>query len=257
MRKVFTLLAAALLAEAAFGVALRNGVPVNGDSYTCTVKGVTFEMVFVEGGKDIYGVDVSDFWIGKFEVTQQQWLAVYGSWPGNAPSDTYGLGDNFPVYNVNWYDAHAFIDSLNVAVGGGKFRLPAEREWEYAARGGSAQEIYTHAGSNNPDLVAWHFTHPNRGSTWKTHPVGELAANGIGTYDMSGNATEWCEDWSNQSDYIIPMPATPPSEGSARVTRGGCYSNAPEYCTVSYRTRSTPDYRGADRVGFRLVCDSN
>jgi formylglycine-generating enzyme required for sulfatase activity len=249
MKKVFALLAVALLAAAAFGVVLRNGVPVNGDSYTCTIKGVAFEMVFVEGGKDKDGVDVSDFWIGKFEVTQQQWWAVYGSWPdGYAPSAAYGAGDSYPMYNVSWNDAKAFIDSLNVAVGGGKFRLPAEREWEYAARGGSAQEAYEYAGSDNLDLVGWYSGHPNTGS--QTHSVGKLAANGVGAYDMSGNVWEWCEEW-----FASPMPVTPPDEGSNRVLRGGTWYRDEASCAVSYRYNYTPDYRNSGR-GFRLACSA-
>jgi formylglycine-generating enzyme required for sulfatase activity len=247
MKKVFTLLAAALLAEAAFGVALRNGVPVNGDSYTCTIKGVTFEMVFVEGGKDTYGVDVSDFWIGKFEVTQQQWTAVMKTTVNDmrALTDDVGLhgeGDSYPMYFINWYDAKAFIDSLNVAVGGGKFRLPAEREWEYAARGGSAQEAYEYAGSDSLDLVGWYLSS-------STHPVGELAANGVGAYDMSGNVWEWCEDWPASS----MMTVIPPNESSRRVFRGGSWYYGAENCSVSYRSNFMSDYRSRN-YGFRMAC---
>jgi formylglycine-generating enzyme required for sulfatase activity len=255
MKKVFTLLAAALLAEAAFGVVLRNGFPSNGDSYTCTIKGVAFEMVFVQGGKDVYGEKVSDFWIGKFEVTQQQWTAVMKTTVNDmqelsTDGSLHGEGDSYPMYFVSWFDAQKFIDSLNVAVGGGKFRLPTEREWEYAARGGSAQEAYEYAGSDSLNLVGWYIVN----SEGSGHPVGELAANGVGAYDMSGNVIEWCEDW-----YVVPMPVKPPDEGpdegSYRVHRGGDWDYDARLCAVSHRNYGYP-HRRSSRFGFRLACSA-
>jgi formylglycine-generating enzyme required for sulfatase activity len=250
MKKVFILLATALLAEGVFGEELNNA-PANGDKYTCTIKGVAFEMIFVEGSGS-----VSSFWIGKFVVTQQQWEAVYGSWPETAPSDTYGKGNSYPAYYISWEKAQAFIVKLNAAVGGGKFRLPTEREWEYAARGGSAAQTYKYAGSDDLDAVGWYTEHPNIGSSKKTHPVGELAANGIGAYDMSGNVWEWCEDWLGGETGENPMPATPPTTGTYHIFRGGGWTRLATNCTVSFRHRNVPG-RWENDVGFRLACSSN
>jgi formylglycine-generating enzyme required for sulfatase activity len=247
MKKAFILLAAALLAERAFGEELSNA-PANGDKYACTIKGVTFEMIFVEGSGS-----VSDFWIGKYEVTQQQWLAVYGSWPGTAPSSSRGLGNNYPAYYISWENAKAFIVKLNAAVGGGKFRLPTEREWEYAARGGSAAQGFKYAGSNTVDDVAWYHESYDSGSA---HVVGGKAANGINAYDMSGNMWEWCEDWLGGEKGENPMPATPPTTGTYRVVRGGDWRNDATVCTVSFRDNYSPDYCNYN-FGFRLACSSN
>jgi formylglycine-generating enzyme required for sulfatase activity len=252
MKKVFNVLAAALLAEAAFGVVLsgRSNIPMNGSLSKCaTINGVAFEMVFVQGGKDKYGVGVSDFWIGRFEVTQQQWLVVMGFFPAAQNS---GSGDNCPVYHVSWNDAQKFIDSLNVRYGGGKFRLPTEREWEYAARGGSAQQSYMYAGSDTAGNVMWYGS--NSGNA--AHVVGGKAPNGIGAYDMSGNVREWCQDYYGGFGGESAIPVPTPTLGANRVLRGGFYDLDETGCTVSYRYSDAPDNRVYSR-GLRLACSSN
>jgi formylglycine-generating enzyme required for sulfatase activity len=242
MKKVFILLAAALLAEGAFGEELSNiytvaapvagAPPTNGAEVTCTIAGVPFTMVFVEGSGS-----VSDFWIGQFEVTQQQWLAVWGSF---TQTQDHGSGNDFPVYYVSWNDAQEFIKRLNDSVGGGNFRLPTEAEWEYAARGGSANDGTTYAGSNTVVDVAWYYYHPSIGSPKGSHPVGKLAPNGINAYDMSGNVEEWCEDIYS---------------GSYCELRGGDWSSEMRFCTVSYRTNAPLGNR-RNYIGFRLACSS-
>jgi len=88
-----------------------------------------------------------DFYMGKTELTQRQWLAVMNSWPGTAPSSLYGLGDNYPAYYISWNDCQNFITALNTHVtdtgqGPATFRLPSEAEWEYACRAGTQTRFF-------------------------------------------------------------------------------------------------------------------
>ena len=216
------------------------------------VKGGTFTMgVTAEQGSDAdsdekptHSVTVSDFYIGKYEVTQAQWRAVMGSNP------SYFKGDNLPVEKVSWDDIQEFIKKLNAQTGK-KFRLPTEAEWEYAARGGNQSKGYKYSGSNSISEVAWY----DGNSGDKTHPVGQKTPNELGIYDMSGNVWEWCQDWYGSYSSSSQTNPTGPSSGSSRVLRGGSWCNYAWDCRVSYRNFNNPDYRSSD-CGFRLACSS-
>ena len=121
------------------------------------------------------------FWLGKHEVTQAEWQAVMGT----NPSLFSGCG-RCPVERVSWDDAQAFIGRLN-ARGGGRYRLPTEAEWEYAARAGTSGDRY----GGDLDAIAWH----DRNSGTRTHSVGQKAPNAFGLHDMLGNVWEWVQDW--------------------------------------------------------------
>lgn len=222
-----------------------------------------FDMVYVEGGtftmgatseqgsdaysdeRPTHSVTVSDFYIGKYEVTQAQWRAVMGSNP------SYFTGDNLPVKQVSWDDIQEFITKLNTMTGK-TFRLPTEAEWEYAARGGNKSKGYKYSGSNTLDNVAWYTNNSSR----KTHPVGQKQPNELGLYDMSGNVWEWCQDWYGSYSSSSQTNPTGPSSGSCRVLRGGSWVRNARRCRVSYRDgRTFPDYRSYDS-GFRLACSS-
>ena len=228
---------------------------------TFTVNGVSFEMIYVKGGtftmggtteqfggtydreKPEHSVTLSDYHIGKYEVTQKLWMAVMG----NNPS--HFKGDNLPVESVSWNDAQEFIKKLN-RLTGQKFRLPTEAEWEYAARGGNKSRGYKYSGGNSIGLVAWY----DENSENRTHIVGSnWVSNELGICDMSGNVWEWCQDW--YGDYSSGSQTNPmgPSSGTARVLRGGSWSTrAAEDCRVSYRNLSAHDNR-FNCYGFRLV----
>lgn len=232
---------------------------------TFTVNGVTFEMVAVEGGTFTMGgtseqgsdaqsnefpthsVTLSDYYIGKFEVTQELWLAVNGSWPGTAPSGSYGVGDNYPVYYVSWNDCQEFITKLN-SLTGKNFRLPTEAEWEYAARGGNRSGGYKYSGSNNINDVAWYSD--NGGS--KTHAVGTKSPNELGIYDMSGNVWEWCQDWYGSYSSGSQTNPQGSSSGPYRVNRGGGWNIHARFCRVSFRFYDSPFIR-IDYFGLRLA----
>ena len=237
------------------------------DNKTFTVNGVSFEMVAVKGGtftmgctseqggdcyndeKPTHRVTVSDFMIGKFEVTQKLWKAVMGSNP------SYFKGDNLPVENVSWNDAQEFIRKLNQQMGQ-NFRLPTEAEWEYAARGGNKSNGYKYSGSNSIDNVAvYEVNSYNKGNNhpdYGTHAIGTKTPNELGIYDMSGNVYEWCQDWYGRYSSSSQTNPTGPSTGSYRVLRGGSWSYYARFCRVSYRAYHYPDIR-SDNRGFRLV----
>jgi formylglycine-generating enzyme required for sulfatase activity len=210
------------------------------------VKGGTFQMGSNSGDSDekpVHSVRVSNFYIGKYEVTQKQWKAIMGGNPSN------WKGDNLPVENVSWNDVQEFLRKLNAKTGG-NFRLPTEAEWEYACRGGTRSAHYKYAGSNNASEVAWYSG--NSGS--KTHPVGQKQANELGLYDMSGNVWEWCSDWYSKDYYKNSPSSNPrgPNGGTSRVYRGGsCYRDAGGL-RVADRSGNTPDNRYSG-LGFRLA----
>ena len=224
-----------------------------------TVNGVTFEMVYVEGGtftmgataeqgddadddeKPTHKVTIGNYVIGKFEVTQALWTAVMGDNP------SYFKGDNYPVECVSWNDCQEFLQKLN-GLTGKRFQLPTEAEWEYAARGGNKSKGYKYSGSNDIDEVAWYDG--NSGS--QTHPVGTKKPNELGIYDMSGNVWEWCNDWYGVYTSTPANNPTGPSSGGCRVYRGGSWSSDARGCRVSNRYGDYPDGRSYD-LGFRLV----
>ncbi|NLO69522.1 MAG: formylglycine-generating enzyme family protein, partial [Porphyromonadaceae bacterium] len=194
--------------------------------------------------KPTHSVTLSDYYIGKYEVTQAQWEAVMG----NNPS--YFTGDpDYPVEGVSWNDVQEYITKLNQLTGK-SYRLPTEAEWEYAARGGAESKGYKYSGSDTLSNVAWYYDNDNS----KTHPVGTKNPNELGIYDMSGNVWEWCNDWY-ASDYYNNSPQTNPqgpSLGSNRVNRGGSWLSGALYCRVSYRSYERADFRSGI-LGFRLV----
>lgn len=214
------------------------------------VEGGTFMMgATPEQGKDAkskekpaHQVTLSDYYICKFEVTQEEWEAVMG----NNPSEF--KGSNNPVENVSWNDCQEFIKKLNQLTGL-TFSLPTEAEWEYAARGGNKRKGkgYKYSGSNTIDDVAWHFENSNN-----TYAIALNAPNELGIYDMSGNVREWCGDWYDSYSSFSQTNPNGPVSGSRRVNRGGSWSDYAEGCRVSNRNR---DFQGVYRcsLGLRLV----
>lgn len=227
-----------------------NGVVTDADgNVVATVNGVDFKMIKVEGGtftmgegKEAHEVTLSEYYIGEFEVTQELWEAVMGSNP------SYCNGVVNPVEKVSWNDCQGFIMKLS-RMTGGKFRLPTEAEWEYAARGGNKSKGYEYSGSNVIDEVAWYFKNSGSG----THPVGTKLPNELGIYDMIGNVREWCQDWYGEYSGVPQTNPQGPSSDSHRVLRGGSWKRYARYSSVSYRNYLTPDNRSDYDCGFRLA----
>jgi formylglycine-generating enzyme required for sulfatase activity len=216
-------------------------------------------MVAVTGGvfqmlESNYYVKLSGFYIGKYEVTQGLWKKVMGSNPSKY------TGDNRPVEQVSWDDINGengFLEKLN-AMTGKSYRLPTEAEWEYAARGCKAGvcDSYEYSGSSTIGNVAWYYDNAQKQGLQHSI-VGKKAANGLGLYDMSGNAWEWCYDWSGSyPSNTSSTPAVNPtgaSSGSNRVLRGGGWnSTGASFCRVASRNHDMPDY-SPYTFGFRLV----
>ncbi len=218
------------------------------------------EMVYVAGGtftmgapdsdsealsneKPAHRVTLSSYYIGKYEVTQEQWVAVMGSNPSAFE------GNNLPVEMVSWKDVQKFIRKLNARTGK-RYRLPTEAEWEFAARGGNSSRGYKYSGSNDIGTVAWYEDNSGR----KTHVVGTKMPNELGIYDMTGNVYEWCQDWYDNYYYSLSPSSTPqgPPSGKYRVTRGGCWANRGMQSRVSDRSSYL---QGGMHFGFRLVLD--
>lgn len=187
------------------------------------------------------------FAIGKTEVTQVQWKAIMGNNPSKFSDGlfSHGCGDNCPVENVSWNDAHAFIQKLNAKTGK-QYRLPSEAEWEYACRAGGQQE---YCGSDNVDSVAWFGG--NSGAT--THPVAKKQANAFGLYDMSGNVWEWVEDSWHENYNGAPVDGSAwQGDGAKRVLRGGSWGNDPQIERATNRGKDEPAIQDSG-YGVRLA----
>ena len=230
-------------------------VPSGGEKMTFTVAGVSFTMIKVEGGtftmgctseqgsdcyddeKPSHSVTLSDYYIGQTEVTQGLWKAVMGTNPSNFKS-----GDNYPVETVSWNDCQDFIKKLNSLLssqlGGKRFALPTEAQWEYAARGGKKSRGYKYSGSNTLSSVAWY----NDNSSSSTHAVATKSANELGLYDMSGNVYEWCQDWYGSYSSSSQTNPSNSSSGSFRVFRGGSWNFHARRCRVSRRFYYAPTF---------------
>jgi sulfatase modifying factor 1 len=189
------------------------------------------------------------------------WLVVDGAYwkhPEGPDSTIEGRMDH-PVVHVSWNDAIAYCDWS------GK-RMPTEAEWEYAARGGLEGKKYpwgeelTISGEYQCNIWQGNFPVENtlEDGYLSTAPVDAFPPNGYNLYNIVGNVWEWCSDWfsPNHENNIVENP-TGPSEGVAKVMKGGSYLCHESYCNryrVAARTQNTPD-SSAGNIGFRCAVD--
>jgi formylglycine-generating enzyme required for sulfatase activity len=229
-------------------------------------------------------VTLSPYAICKYETTQSEWQAIMGS----NPAYGYGVGPNFPVYNVSWYSILKYCNlksisenldpvysingstnpqtwgtvptSSNVAwksaicnLTANGYRLPTEAEWEYAARGGTNYPDYVYSGSNVLNTVGWYV---GNNTPYGVKAVGTKAPNHLGIHDMSGNLWEYCWDWFTPypaEDQVNPLGGP---TGIHRIARGGYWLNQADVCQVHHRSGYW-DYTGSYWMGFRLAKSLN
>jgi formylglycine-generating enzyme required for sulfatase activity len=198
------------------------------------------------------------FWMGKYEVTQGEYLAVMGSNPSYfTPANGYGADLNRPVETVRWSDATNYCATLTqreLAAGriatNSAYRLPTEAEWEYACRAWISDRRFIYGddlGYTNLTNYAWYYD--NYGDA--THPVGQKLPNPWGLYDMHGNVYEWCQDWYGTYPSEIAVDPQGPASGSYRVIRGGNWGSLARYCRSASRD-GYPEGRSFS-LGFRVV----
>ncbi len=179
-------------------------------------------------------VTLSPFYIGKFQITQQQWRTVAG-WPkikwdiDPEPSHFKGKKDSGarPVEQISWHDAVEFCARLAKKTGRA-YRLPTEAEWEYACRAGT-DTPFAFGETITPNIVNYDGNYPYakapKGLYRKeTIPVGNLGvANAFGLFDMHGNVWEWCSDWYEYYPKDPQSDPTGPENGHSKVLRGGSW----------------------------------
>ena len=264
-------------------------------NYTETTAGLNLKMVAVTGGtftmgsndgssdeKPPHQVTVSDFYMGKYEVTNAEFAIFvnnYGSdkvkngdfkGQGMIYEHKWGLKKNgskwqvqsgyekHPVVYVTWYGANEYAEWLSQKTGK-TYRLPTEAEWEYAAGGGKSPsqgdlgDRTKWAGTDNENNLgeyAWYSSN----SDGKTHEVGTKTANQLGLHDMSGNVWEWCSDWYDETYYKSSPKNSPENikKATYRVLRGGSWDNVILSCRASIRDWVSPSLRG-NFIGFRLL----
>jgi hypothetical protein len=157
------------------------------------VNDVEFEMIPVKGGTimlDEKQETVDDFYIGKFEVTNGLWNAVMGT-------NDFIYEYDHPRSNITWADCQLFVKKLNQLTNK-NFRLPTKAEWCFASNGGNRGRGYKYSGSDDSNEVGWVSGNSNN----ETHPVGTKAPNELGIYDMTGNVSEWCQDYNKDGKDV-------------------------------------------------------
>ena len=262
--------------------ATESSSPKNGD--IMKIENLEIELVYIEPGAFIMGGDAADiqkpvhdvsiangYWMGKYPVTQAQYQELVGENPSHFQKGLkfskgfLGFGGDslkddtsqYPVEQISWNDAKRFCQCLNnveKSAGnlpeGYEYRMPTESEWEFAAQCGTEHSDKEFSGSNNINDVAWYKENSND----RTHPVGELAPNELGLYDMCGNVWEWClDDWHNNYEGA-PCDGScwGESKGITRVFRGGGWSSLAEYCQLKNRYYLAPGFV-YNFLGLRVV----
>jgi eukaryotic-like serine/threonine-protein kinase len=232
--------------------------------------GISLDLMVIPGGtfmmgddrhhqdeQPIHQVTLSPFYMGKYPITQAQYLAVMGDSLGS------GLGIDYPIENINWDDALAFCRQLSQQTGK-QYSLPSESQWEYACRA-TTTTVFHFGATITPDLVNYNGEYPYNGAPIgqnraQSTPVGIFPPNAFGLYDMHGNVWEWCLD-QYQPNYqgapsdgsaLIDLDTSSPAASSKRVMRGGAWDYVARGCRSAVRCSLDSSLR-MDGCGFRVV----
>lgn len=230
------------------------GEPISDDDFV-KIEGDCFQMgdQFGDGLPDelpVHLVCLSDFYISRYEVTQEQWHYVMGNNPSHNQENS-----RYPVDVVSWHEVELFIKRLNSKTHR-KYRLPTEAEWEYACRAGGKHIKYGTADGTSSAHLLSHSG--NEMESQGVKPVGSYPANELGLYDMSGNVSEWVLDWYDRA-YYTKSPVNDPTlledrTKRSRVRRGGYWGNKEWVMRCTFRNLRKPNYRLIG-LGFRLAKD--
>ena len=217
-------------------------------------KDVKLEMILIPAGKFVMGSPASEkghrvnetqhevtltkpFYMGKYEVTQEQWDAVMIN------NRSFYRGPKLPVTSVSWENCQEFIKKLNAKTSGG-YRLPTEAEWEYSCRAGT-----TTAYSNGDSITK----NDSNVEGLSTKVVGSYKPNAFGLYDMHGNVWEWCEDWKVDYPKEAVIDPKGPEAGKNRVLRGGSFTGVGMHSRSANWFDNLPSTWNIDYLGFRLA----
>jgi formylglycine-generating enzyme required for sulfatase activity len=185
------------------------------------------------------------FYMGRYEVTQSQWVAKMGSNPSYFQEQSDSASR--PVEQVSWNTIQGYLTATGM-------RLPSEAEWEYACRAGTTT-AYNNGSSDYSAVVtiAW-FGAGLGDSGGQTHAVGGKVPNALGLHDMAGNVWEWVNDWYGSTYYSVSPSTNPlgPVSGTGRVNRGGSWDNNTNPLRSSFRGGYTPDGT-SNTIGFRVA----
>ncbi len=256
--------------------------------YEISVIIIPEEFILVEGGTFNNGtanVSISDFYMSKYEVTQAEYEDVIAT----NPAHSYGVGNDYPVYYVSWFNAIKYCNIRSIREGltpcynynnegtnpyqwslgwnsdanhtsysfdttANGYRLPTEMEWMYAAKGGNQQPAtgYNQYAGTNQEEELPSYAWYDETSNSITHEVGTKFLNQLGLFDMSGNVWEWC--WDILGDYSDSAQYDPigSASGSSRVFRGGSWFSYASHCQVTIREGGRPS-GGSGYRGFRLA----
>ena len=188
----------------------------------------------------IHEVHLDDYYIGKYEVTFAEYDAFAQATGRELPDDEhYGRGER-AVVRVDWYDAEAYCNHFG-------WRLPTETEWEYAARSGGKEFLYS--GTNNPDSLS-NYAITNKDNISFSFKVGTKKPNELGIYDMSGNVQEWIGEY--YQIYKYPEEMHDLENSMVRILRGGSFNSWTSTAKVHWRVGVLSDAEFYE-VGFRCA----
>ena len=220
-------------------------------------KDVKLEMILIPAGKFVMGSPASEkghrvnetqhevtltkpFYMGKYEVTQEQWDAVMIN------NRSFYRGPKLPVTSVSWENCQEFIKKLNAKTSGG-YRLPTEAEWEYSCRAGTTTAY------SNGDKITPKDANYRDSKIGEPVAVGSYKPNAFGLYDMHGNVWEWCEDWKVDYPKEAVIDPKGPEAGKNRVLRGGSFTGVGMHSRSANWFDNLPSTWNIDYLGFRLA----